>query len=203
MKNSFCLKFLSLCLILPKILSMEIDNDDIIIISRKPTEIIHVNPQLTMSTAEARALEQLTDDLKHKRLNQYQVDRVLSDAAVLNHRCIMEFLLTPSTLQLRPDQPRINQVLWNAVIAGNLILVEFFINRTEEQLRPDQWGMNEALWTAVIYGREPIVKYFLSRPEGQLRPDKNGIGHAHKKAITRAHSDIIELFCFYKREEES
>ena len=193
MKNSFYLKILSLFLILPKILSMEIGNDDIIIISRKPTEIIHINPQLTMSSAEARALEQLTDDLKNKRLNQYQVDRALSNAVALKHRCIMEFLLTPSEWQLRPAQPRINQVLWNAVIADDLILVKYFINRGEEQLRPDQWGMNEALWNGVIYGRESAVERLLNRAEGQLRPDKNGIGHAHKKASEMGNQSILNL----------
>ncbi len=193
MKNSFCLKILSFLLILPKILSMEIGNDDIINISRKPIEITHIDPQLTMSSAEARALEQLTDDLKNKRLNQYQVDGMLSNAVALNHRHIMEFLLTPSEWQLRPDQPKINQVFWNAVIADDLILVKYFINRGEEQLRPDQWGMNEALWNAVIYGRESIVERLLNRAKGQLRPDKNGIGHAHKKASAMGNQGILNL----------
>ena len=201
MKISLSLKILILSSVFPKILGMETDKDDIIIISRKPTEVIHINPLLTITDAESKALTQLTENLKHKRLNQYQVDGVLSNAALHNHRCIMNFLLTPSTLQLRPGQPRINQVLWNAVIADDLILVKYFINRGEEQLRPDQWGVNEALWTAVIYGRELMVECLLNRDNVQLRPDKNGIGHAHKKAITISCPDIIELFSFYKREE--
>ncbi|MEI7494046.1 MAG: hypothetical protein WCJ92_05560 [Alphaproteobacteria bacterium] len=202
MKISSSLSILVLCSVFLKILGAEIDENDIIIISRKPTEIIHINPLLTITDAESRALVQLTENLKHKRFNQYQVDAALSNAALHNHRCIMNFLLTPSTAQLRPGQPRINQVLWNAVIADNFALVKFFINLGEEQLRPDQWGMNEALWLAVIYGREPTVKCLLNRDKDQLRPDKNGIGHAHKKAITIDRPDIIEIISLYAGDEQ-
>lgn len=193
MKNSFCLKFLSLCLLFQKILGVEADND-FIIISRASTEIIHLNLPLIISDAEQSELEKLTHDLKYNRLDQHQVDRIFSNLASSNKQYAMNFLLTPRQGQLAPSQCRISKILNEAVIANNHQLIKFLLNRAPEQIQPDQWVINEVLWNAVIYNRETIVKSLLNSSEGQLHADKNGIGHAYQKALKIGHRHIINLF---------
>ncbi len=199
MKSSFCLKVLTLCLILPKILGMEagVDND-VIVLTRKPTQIIHIDLQLTMTTAEEKSLHKLTKDLKDKRLNQYQVDKIFSNAAISNWRCTMDFLLTPHESQLSPSPCRINDVLFNAAAFDNQPLVRYLINLSEQQLRPDQWGMNEALWIATIYCKAAMARLLLDRSAGQLCPNKNGISNAYAKAVKCGFTDVADILLPYK-----
>lgn len=158
------------------------ESDDVIIIERKLTQIIHVDPRLTMTTAEEHSLNTLTNNLKNKRLNQYEVDKAFSTAASSNFRCTMDFLLMPREGQLSPSQCRINDVLWSGVITDNWFIVNYLTNLSEQYFRPDQWGMNEALWQATIYNKPAIVELLLNASNVKLRPDKNGIGHAYAKA---------------------
>lgn len=186
-----CLKTLFLLFILQKILAIE--SEDVIVLERKPSQIIHIDSRLTMTPAEEYSLNTLTNNLKNKRLNQYEVDRAFLCAANANWRCTMDFLLTPRGGQLSPSQCRINNIFSNAAATNNQYLVRYFLSLSDEKLQPEPWGINEALWQATTYHKPEIVELLLNASNVKLRPDKNGIGHAYTKAKQLKYSSIEQL----------
>ncbi len=169
------------------------ESDDCIVIERKSFEVLHIDPHLTMTAAEEHSLQELKNNLKYRRLNQYQVDKIFSTAAFSNFRCTMDFLLNPREGQLSPSSCCLANVLSKAVIDNNQLLFKYLINLSQDLIRPDQWSLNEALWNATVYRRFDMVASLVVFPPGKLRPDKNGISHAYTKAKQLNFSDIQDL----------